>query len=234
MTFSEAAMIMMSGGDSADPVIQPLTVTENGEYKVPAGVDGFNPVSVKVPDRYDEGYQDGYKDGYQKGCEDTRNEIETNSDDPTHEKIYGDGYADGLTDGGCTFPTGTTFDDALSFMGDAGTISDTTTGVSIKITQYPCTGQLYEGILSYGFYCGTKIDIIQNGKVVDGHFHHYTWANWDYEFISSSFKLGGVIGNIREYSYEYKTQYSQVFTEHCQSTYLVNFATDDSQYRVSN
>ena len=48
MTFSEAAMIMMSGG-SADPVIQPLTVTENGKYEVPAGVDGFNPVSVNVP-----------------------------------------------------------------------------------------------------------------------------------------------------------------------------------------
>ena len=45
MTFSEAAMIMMSGGD---PVIQPLTITENGQYEAPEGVDGFNPVEVKV------------------------------------------------------------------------------------------------------------------------------------------------------------------------------------------
>ena len=67
MTFSEAAMIMMSGGGSAEPVIQPLTVTENRKYEVPAGVDGFNPVSVNVPDRYDEGYQDGYNRGYDDG-----------------------------------------------------------------------------------------------------------------------------------------------------------------------
>ena len=49
MTFSEAAMIMMSGGGSADPVIHPLTVTKNGEYNAPAGIDGFNPVVVNVP-----------------------------------------------------------------------------------------------------------------------------------------------------------------------------------------
>ena len=47
MTFAEAAMIMMSGGD---PVVQPLTVTQNGKYDAPAGVDGFNPVLVNVPE----------------------------------------------------------------------------------------------------------------------------------------------------------------------------------------
>lgn len=62
MTFSEAAMIMMSGGKSA--VIEPLMVTVNGKYEVPEGTDGYNPVNVSVPDRYDEGYQDGYADGY--------------------------------------------------------------------------------------------------------------------------------------------------------------------------
>ena len=46
MTFAEAAMIMMSG-DSAN--IQPLTVTQNGQYNAPEGVDGFNPVIVNVP-----------------------------------------------------------------------------------------------------------------------------------------------------------------------------------------
>ena len=46
MTFAEAAMIMMSGGGAN---IQPLTVTQNGRYDAPAGVDGFNPVVVNVP-----------------------------------------------------------------------------------------------------------------------------------------------------------------------------------------
>ena len=46
MTFAEAAMIMMSGGSAN---IQPLTVTQNGQYNAPEGVDGFNPVIVNVP-----------------------------------------------------------------------------------------------------------------------------------------------------------------------------------------
>lgn len=32
-----------------EPVIEPLSVTENGEYYAPVGVDGYNPVSVEVP-----------------------------------------------------------------------------------------------------------------------------------------------------------------------------------------
>lgn len=32
-----------------EAVIEPLTVTENGGYTAPEGVDGFNPVIVKVP-----------------------------------------------------------------------------------------------------------------------------------------------------------------------------------------
>lgn len=55
--------------ETVDPVIQPLEVTENGEYTAPENVHGFNPVKVDVPIRYEEGYQDGYKamqDGLQE------------------------------------------------------------------------------------------------------------------------------------------------------------------------
>lgn len=45
MTFAEAAMIMMSG---SSPNIKPLVITENGKYTAPKGVDGYNPVEVKV------------------------------------------------------------------------------------------------------------------------------------------------------------------------------------------
>lgn len=44
MTFAEAARIMMS--DS--PVIEPLTITSNGEYTAPEGVHGYNPILVSV------------------------------------------------------------------------------------------------------------------------------------------------------------------------------------------
>lgn len=33
-----------------NPVIEPLNVTENGTYAVPEGVDGFNPVTVALPE----------------------------------------------------------------------------------------------------------------------------------------------------------------------------------------
>lgn len=69
MTFSEAARIMMN----KNSIIEPLTITSNGTYTASGGIDGYNPVYVKVPDRYDEGYQNGYQDGYSDA-----------------EKIYGD------------------------------------------------------------------------------------------------------------------------------------------------
>ena len=44
MTFAEAARIMMT----KSPVIEPLTITSNGEYTAPAGLDGYNPILVSV------------------------------------------------------------------------------------------------------------------------------------------------------------------------------------------
>lgn len=46
MTFTEAARIMMT----KTPVIKPLTITSNGEYTAPNGVDGYNPILVNVPE----------------------------------------------------------------------------------------------------------------------------------------------------------------------------------------
>ena len=37
------------GLEEGSGVIQPLTVTQNGQYNAPEGVDGFNPVVVNVP-----------------------------------------------------------------------------------------------------------------------------------------------------------------------------------------
>jgi hypothetical protein len=38
-----------------NPIIEPLEVTENGTYEVPDGVEGFNPVTVALPE-YDGAY----------------------------------------------------------------------------------------------------------------------------------------------------------------------------------
>ena len=106
MTFAEAAMIMMSGGAN----IQSLTVTQNGRYDAPAGVDGFDPVDVNVPDRYDEGHTDGEvavkakiqsktvtKNGTYYAADDGLygfNPVNVNVPDK-----YDDGYLDGYLDG---------------------------------------------------------------------------------------------------------------------------------------
>ncbi len=47
--------------ERVEPTIKPIEITKNGEYSVPAGVHGFNPVKVDVPLRYEEGYEDGYQ-----------------------------------------------------------------------------------------------------------------------------------------------------------------------------
>lgn len=116
--FYEAArMAQMCGGSK---VIRPITITENGKYPAPAGVDGFNPVNVNVPDRYDDGYSDGENAGYEAGFTAGADSVVINplsvtengtyhaadygckGFDPVNVNVpdrYDDGYADGYTDG---------------------------------------------------------------------------------------------------------------------------------------
>ena len=56
VTFKEVEKI-----DNTRPVvIEPLEIIENGEYYA-ENIDGFNPVNVNVPLKYEEGYADGYQ-----------------------------------------------------------------------------------------------------------------------------------------------------------------------------
>lgn len=51
-TLTDAVQTLVDGyGQGADPVINPLSVTENGTYTAPDGVDGYSPVSVNVVGR---------------------------------------------------------------------------------------------------------------------------------------------------------------------------------------
>ena len=92
LPFLEAAYMaeMQSGSDP--PVIQPLSVTENGTYTVPEGVDGYGPINVAVPDRYQEGYDkgktDGEKDGYDSGYADGVNSVVIKPLTVTENKTY--------------------------------------------------------------------------------------------------------------------------------------------------
>ena len=157
MTFSEAAMIMMSGGKSA--VIKPLTVTKNGTYEKLAGTDGYSPVYVTVPDRYDEGHQDGYTQGYSDGYTDGEGAGEEavkvkiqsktitangtysaatdglNGFDPVIVNVpdrYEEGYIDGQKNGEYIFPDGTEYPDIIEIVG-GDTVTDHTTGYGFKV-----------------------------------------------------------------------------------------------------
>lgn len=45
----EMAESLPEAGGVANPVIEPLSVTENGTYTAPEGVDGYSPITVNVP-----------------------------------------------------------------------------------------------------------------------------------------------------------------------------------------
>lgn len=45
----EIAESLPDAGGTANPVIEPLSVTENGTYTAPDGVDGYSPITVDVP-----------------------------------------------------------------------------------------------------------------------------------------------------------------------------------------
>ena len=50
-TFTSASGVKTTGTgkSSANPVVEPLEITENGTYTAPGGVDGYSPVTVNVP-----------------------------------------------------------------------------------------------------------------------------------------------------------------------------------------
>lgn len=157
MTFSEAAMIMMLGSKSA--VIMPLTVTKNGIYGTPAGTDGYSPVNVTVPDRYDEGHQDGYTQGYSDGYTDGEEAVKAKIQSKTitangtysaatdgldgfdpvivdvpdrYDEGYADGYADGTANGEYIFPDDTEYANIVEIVG-GDTVTDHTTGYGFKV-----------------------------------------------------------------------------------------------------
>ena len=144
MTFAEAAMIMMSGGSGA---IKPLKVTKNGVYDAPMGVDGYTPVTVLVPDRYQEGYSQGYSDGeaavkakIQSKTITANGTYSAATDgldgfDPVIVNVpdrYEEGYIDGQENGEYIFPDGTEYPNIIEIVG-GDVVTDHTTGYGFKV-----------------------------------------------------------------------------------------------------
>lgn len=164
MTFVEAAMIMMGGGGGDKLDIQPLNVTVNGKYSAADhGCDGFDPVDVNVPDRYEEGFSAGEKSVTDKIAKltVTANGTYTKEEggyEPVEVNVpdrYDEGYTDGCADTEANIlndPSNPThiairkdgYDDGYEFATAAITGDPVTRGnVQISVKVYPYTGEWY-------------------------------------------------------------------------------------------
>ena len=160
MTFAEAAMIMMSDSGKT-PVIQSLTITANGTYSAPEGVDGYSPIDVKVPDRYQDGYTDGFSEGYDEGKTEGAAEQKKICDEEKavliKEIAEQDVEIEKLKENqGYTFPEGTSYEDIYQFVGD-DTVTDKTSGITIRTTVDNTNDSRY---INVGIYNS-------NGKLID-------------------------------------------------------------------
>lgn len=135
------------------PVIEPLTVTQNGTYTAPNGIDGYSPVSVGVDDRYDEGYQDGYDDGYSDGYDDAKD---------IYEKLIAQGNGDGET---VEDDNGNVIDNAI-VTDNPDELSDLLEGVVFPSGGGEVTVQGLSGAdCSFKIECEKEEKIMTNGSV---------------------------------------------------------------------
>lgn len=140
MSFIAGYLLGLEDGGSG--VIQPLTVTQNGRYDAPAGVDGFNPVDVNVPDRYDEGYKDGYDEGYADGEAAVKAKIQSKTITKNGTYYASDDGLDGFdpvnvnvnVSGGFKLPEGVAADDFLEAVFGEADVTDETLGVWLEWT----------------------------------------------------------------------------------------------------
>ena len=160
--------IQMGGGGGVEASIIPLTVTENGTYTAADyGCDGFDPVNVQVPDRYDEGYTQGYTDGYNEG--------------------YDNGHTDGYDNG---YNEGTNAAFVYGGIESGGAVNGKDSNVSVVYTEYPFKGN-GEGYIyttmdgrEIAFACGAVWEFYVDGVLYDKEPLIYTYNETQFEVFN--------------------------------------------------
>lgn len=153
-----------TGGGVAEPVIEPLAITENGTYTAPDGVDGYSPVTVNVP--IPDGYivPSGTKEITENGTHDVTEYASVNVNVPDREIILQDktitenglyladeGY-DGFGHVYVNVPTGGGAEDHLDDF-----LVNTLTAIDSDVTK----------IVSYGSYGRTALKTINLPKCTE-------------------------------------------------------------------
>ena len=222
------------GGGSAN--IQPLSVTENKEYNAANyGCDGFNPVDVNVPDRYDEGYADGeaaVKAKIQSKTITANGTYTAAADgldgfDPVIVNVadrYDEGYQDGVQHGEYIFPDDTSFDDIFAITDGTSNIIDKTRGQYLGIRRY--TRQ------SSGTRYVTEVGIFDSstGELADGGYFR-AWDGYGFEDVKIV-SVNTATGEWKIVKKDYYGEYTDFYTG--TSKALIGFGAAGNQIGVQN
>lgn len=139
---SEIASISGGGTTPTNPIIEPLSVTENGTYTAPNGVDGYSPIEVDVP--IPDGYivPSGELKISENGTFDVTDKVSVNVNVPTGGGGGGD----------FELPTGYSRVDYIQFDGtqtvDTGIICNQNTKIQLAFTRERSTQHYMFGVAS--------------------------------------------------------------------------------------
>lgn len=131
------------GGEVAEPVIEPLAITENGTYTAPDGVDGYSPVTVNVP----------IPDGYVQPSG-TLEVTENGTHDVTEYASVNVNVESSDAGGDSDLPAGYRRADYIKFTGnqvvDTGIICNQNTKIQVAFTREKSTQHYLFGVASSG------------------------------------------------------------------------------------
>lgn len=244
MTAAEAAEIMMSGGEGGK--VKPITITENGTYNVSdaekaEGYVGFAPVTVDVPDRYQEGYDKGHDDGVKSVVISpltvTANgtysaaDYSCNGFDPVNVNVpdryqegYADGYKDGQEHGKYTFPDGTSYSDVVNIVG-GDAVADETLGVQVITTETYGEDMYHTQTIVYDL-SGNPLSTLRSWGFANSFLP--TWGMPKVTYFSVTDSTTGAWKII----YTWDSGGTSEFTG--TDTYLIGFGADGHKYSASN
>lgn len=228
----------LAGGESSGGgKVKPITITENGVYNAPEGYVGFEPVTVDVPDRYQEGYDKGHDDGVKSVVISpltvTANgtysaaDYSCNGFDPVNVNVpdrYQEGYEDGQEHGKYTFPDGTSYSDVVNIVG-GDAITDETLGVQVRTTETYGEDMYSTQTIVYDL-SGNPLSTLRSWGFANSFLP--TWGMPKVTYFSVTDSTTGAWKII----YTWDSGGTNEFTG--TDTYLIGFGADGHKYSASN
>lgn len=232
----------LAGGGTSGGKVKPITITENGTYNVSdaekaEGYVGFAPVTVDVPDRYQEGYDKGHDDGVKSVVISpltvtangtySATDYSCNGFDPVNVNVpdrYQEGYEDGQEHGKYTFPDGTSYSDVVNIVG-GDAVADETLGVQVRTTETFGESMYSTKTIVYDL-SGNPLSTLRDWGFANSLFP--TWGMPKVTYFSVTDSTTGAWKII----YTWDSGGTNEFTG--TDTYLIGFGADGHKYSASN